>query len=54
MPKKKTINTSKRMTIKEITDAFYSGVSPDKIKEMAQKLVEQENTRIVVEYNRDK
>ena len=38
MPKKKV---SKHITIKEISDAFYAGVSPSKIKKMAQMLVKQ-------------
>ena len=36
MPKKK-----KTVTIKEITDAFYSGASVEKIRKMAQLLVKQ-------------
>lgn len=34
---------NKHITIKEITDAFYSGVSPDKLKKMLELLVKQNN-----------
>lgn len=54
MPKKKTSSTSKRITLKEISDAFYSGVSPNKLKQMAQKLIEQENSRIVIKCAKEK
>jgi hypothetical protein len=39
MPKKKKVE--KQITIKEITDAFYSGESPNKIKKMMELLVKQ-------------
>jgi hypothetical protein len=45
MPKKKTSNKIKRVTLKEIVDAFYSGVSVCKITKMAQQLVKQEEVR---------
>jgi len=44
----------KRITIKEITDAFYSGVSVKKIAKMARQLVEQENSKTVVKCHKDK
>jgi hypothetical protein len=50
MSKKKT----KRMTIKEITDAFYSGVSAEKIGKMAQQLVEQEKNKKAASSLRDR
>jgi hypothetical protein len=50
MSKKKT----KRMTIKEIVDAYYSGVSPEKITKMAQKLIEQEDSKLYVKCHKDK
>lgn len=50
MPNKKT----KRITIREISDAFYSGASPKKIAKMAQRLVEQENSRLYVKCHKDK
>jgi hypothetical protein len=42
MSKKKT----KRITIKEIVDAFYAGESVEKIRKMTDRLVKQENSRI--------
>jgi len=45
MSKKKTSNKIKRVTLKEIVDAFYSGVSVCKITKMAQQLVKQEEVR---------
>lgn len=50
MPKKKKV--TKRITIKEISDAFYSGASIDKIREMAELLVKQ-NTVPESEYSRN-
>lgn len=50
MPNKKT----KKITIKEITDAFYSGVSPKKIAKMAQRLIEQENSKLYIKCSKDK
>jgi hypothetical protein len=50
MPKKKKVN--KHITIKEISDAFYAGVSPSKIKKMAQMLVKQ-NGIPQTEYSRN-
>lgn len=49
MPKKKT----KIITIKEISDAFYSGVSPKKIAKMAQKLLVQEQNKLVIKCRKD-
>jgi hypothetical protein len=46
MPKKK-----KSITIKQITDAFYSGESVEKIKKMAELLVKQSRT-LETEYTR--
>jgi hypothetical protein len=39
MPKKKKV--TKQVTIKEISDAFYAGESPSKIKKMMNLLVKQ-------------
>jgi len=38
MPKKKV---TKQITIKEISDAFYSGASPKKLKKMVKLLMRQ-------------
>ena len=40
MPKKKV---TKKITIKEITDAFYNGAPLEEIKKMAELLVQQNN-----------
>ena len=45
MSKKKTSKKIKRVSMKEIVDAFYSGISPTKIGKMAKQLVKQQNTR---------
>lgn len=45
MSKKKTSKKIKRVSMKEIVDAFYSGVSPNKIGKMAKQLVKQQNVR---------
>jgi hypothetical protein len=45
MSKKKTSKKIKRVSMKEIVDAFYSGVSVCKITKMAQQLVKQEEVR---------
>lgn len=50
MPKKKV---TKHITIKEISDAFYAGVSPVKLKKMAQMLVKQ-NRIPTKEYSKNK
>ena len=41
MPKKKKV--TKKITIKEITDAFYNGAPLEEIKKMAELLVQQNN-----------
>jgi len=50
MPKKKKV--TKQTTIKEISDAFYAGASPSKIKKMAELLVKQ-NKVPETEYTRN-
>lgn len=45
MSKKKTSNKIKQVSMKEIVDAFYSGVSHIKIGKMAKQLVKQQNVR---------
>ena len=45
MSKKKTSKKIKRVSMKEIVDAFYSGISPTKIGKMAKQLVKQQNTK---------
>ena len=45
MSKKKASKKIKRVSMKEIVDAFYSGVSPNKIGKMAKQLVKQQNVR---------
>ena len=42
---KKASKKIKRVSMKEIVDAFYSGVSPNKIGKMAKQLVKQQNVR---------
>ena len=46
MSKKKTSKKIKRVSMKEIVDAFYSGVSPNKIGKMAKQLVKQQNVKV--------
>ena len=53
MANKKAIKY-KQVTIKEIVDAFYSGVSPVKLNKLAQKLVEQEDAKKVIKSIRDR
>jgi hypothetical protein len=53
MPNKKTNNT-KRVTIKEIVDAFYSGAPVEKVTKMAQRLVEQEQNKKATSSFRDR
>jgi hypothetical protein len=50
MPKKKKV--TKKITIKEITDAFYNGESVEKIVKMAELLVKQ-NKVPQTEYSRN-
>lgn len=45
MSKKKTSKKIKRVSMKEIVDAFYSGVSHIKIGKMAKQLVKQQDAK---------
>ena len=45
MSKKKTSKKIKRVSMKEIVDAFYSGISPTKIGKMAKQLVKQQDAK---------